>query len=321
MCDVQVLRAIAIPRPIPVLLSVVAGYVDSCTYLGLFGVFVAQATGSFVLAGTLFIKSEPGLLAKLFAIPFFFFAGMAVTVLVHSMRGRPRASLAWSLVIECLLLIGLLVLSWVGAPFSGPDTAGAIIALLFGMAAMGVQSALVRLLMRGVASTNVMTTNTTLLAINAAEILLGWIESSQSWFDWQFKSKLCASAQRVCGATPARPWLLRRYRTRRHRIYQFWIALRIVSDLSDREFGNVVHAPLVEIADPIAQRDKRAETAITPRPRPEDRKPAAGEMIEQVLFQCPLLAQSGHRLLHRTCPLSGVKRTSLVAARISAFDP
>jgi hypothetical protein len=24
--------------------------------------------------------------------------------------------------------------------------------------------------------------------------------------------------------------------------------------------------------------------------------------------QCPLLAQSGHRSLHRTCPLSGVKR-------------
>ena len=30
--------------------------------------------------------------------------------------------------------------------------------------------------MRDVASTNVMTTNTTLLAINAAEILVGWIE-------------------------------------------------------------------------------------------------------------------------------------------------
>ena len=41
-------RAIAVPRPIPVVLSVVAGYVDSCTYLGLFGVFVAQATGTFV---------------------------------------------------------------------------------------------------------------------------------------------------------------------------------------------------------------------------------------------------------------------------------
>ena len=145
--------------------------------------------------------------------------------------------------IECLLLIGLLVLSWVGAPFSGPDTAGAIIALLFGMAAMGVQSALVRLLMRGVASTNVMTTNTTLLAINAAEILLGWIEIGKVGSTGSLNPNY-AQGQPVCGATPARPWLLRRYRTRRHRIYQFWIALRIVSDLSDREFGNVVHAPL-----------------------------------------------------------------------------
>jgi uncharacterized membrane protein YoaK (UPF0700 family) len=176
MSDLQALRTITVPSPIPVMLSVVAGYVDSCTYLGLFGVFVAQATGSFVLAGTLLVKSEPGALAKLFAIPIFFFAGMAITVLVHLMRGCPRVALAWSLVIECLLLTGFLVSSWTGAPFRGPDTPGAIVALLFGMAAMGVQSALVRLLMRGVASTNVMTTNTTLLAIDAAEMLLGWIE-------------------------------------------------------------------------------------------------------------------------------------------------
>ena len=28
------------------------------------------------------------------------------------------------------------------------------------------------------------------------------------------------------------------------------------------------------------------------------------------ICECPLLAQSGHELVHRTCPLSGVKRTS-----------
>ena len=39
------LRSIAVPRPIPIVLSFVAGYLDSCTYLGLFGVFVAQADG------------------------------------------------------------------------------------------------------------------------------------------------------------------------------------------------------------------------------------------------------------------------------------
>jgi uncharacterized membrane protein YoaK (UPF0700 family) len=174
--DTQAFRSIAVPWPIPVVLSIVAGYVDSCTYLGLFGVFVAQVTGSFVLAGTQFIKSEPGALAKLLAIPFFFVAGMVVTMLAHSMRERPRAALAWSLVVECILLIGFLASCLAGMPFRGPDALDAIIALMFGMTAMGAQSAIVRLLMRGMPSTNVMTTNTTMLAINAAEILLGCIE-------------------------------------------------------------------------------------------------------------------------------------------------
>jgi hypothetical protein len=41
--------------------------------------------------------------------------------------------------------------------------------------------------MRDVASTNVMTTNTTLLAINAAEILLGWIERRNAGSTGSFK--------------------------------------------------------------------------------------------------------------------------------------
>jgi uncharacterized membrane protein YoaK (UPF0700 family) len=167
---------IVVAWPIPFILSLVAGYVDSCIYLGLFGAFVAQLTGSLVFAGTEFVKSETGALAKLLAIPFFFLTGMGVTVLVHSMRERPRTALAWSLLVECILLIGLLASCLIGMPFRGLDTPSTTVALLFGVAAMGAQSALVRLLMRGVASTNVMTTNTTLLAINTAELILGWIE-------------------------------------------------------------------------------------------------------------------------------------------------
>lgn len=167
--------SIVVPQTIPVTLSVVAGYVDSCTYLGLFGVFVAQLTGSLVLAGTELVKDEPSAPERLLAIPSFFLAGMAISLLIHSMRERPRAALAWSLVFEAILLLGLFVSCLVGMPFRGLDEPGAIVALLFGMAAMGAQSALVHMLMRGVASTNVMTTNTTLLAICTAEILLGWI--------------------------------------------------------------------------------------------------------------------------------------------------
>ena len=65
MSDMQPIRSIAVPRTIPVVLSFVAGYVDSSTYLALFGVFVAQVTGSFVIAGVQFVRSEPGALAKL----------------------------------------------------------------------------------------------------------------------------------------------------------------------------------------------------------------------------------------------------------------
>jgi uncharacterized membrane protein YoaK (UPF0700 family) len=193
------IRSIVLPRPIPITLSVVAGYVDACTYLGLFGVFVAQLTGSLVLAGTEFVRSEPGALAKLLAIPSFFVSGMAVTVLIHSMRERPRAALAWSLAVECILLIGLFGSCLAGMPFRGLDAPGAIVALLFGMAAMGAQSALVRLLMEDVGSTNVMTTNTTRLAINSAEMLLAWIKHNKT--DPSATSNAaCAQARREIAA-------------------------------------------------------------------------------------------------------------------------
>ena len=64
---------------------------------------------------------------------------------------------------------------------------------------MGAQSALVHLMMRGVASTNVMTTNTTLLAISAAELLLGWIERNKS-SPSPTSNADCAGAQRELAA-------------------------------------------------------------------------------------------------------------------------
>ena len=42
---------------------------------------------------------------------------------------------------------------------------------------------------------------------------------------------------------------------------------------------------------------------------------------DRISGRCPLLAQSGHAELHRTCPLSGVKRTCPFALQMSAFDP
>jgi uncharacterized membrane protein YoaK (UPF0700 family) len=161
------------PRLVPPLLSFVAGYVDSCTFLGLFGVYIAQMTGSFVQAGTQVVAYEPGLPLKLAAIPTFFLGGVAATLLVAATGSRGRAALAATIALECVLLSGLFGAAVFGGPLRSIDAPAVLAAALLGVAAMGVQSAMVRLLMSGVASTNVMTTNTTLIAIDATLALLG----------------------------------------------------------------------------------------------------------------------------------------------------
>jgi uncharacterized membrane protein YoaK (UPF0700 family) len=163
-----------IPRIVPALLSFTAGFVDACTFLALFGLFVAQVTGSFVVVGAEFVTHDEGVLIKVLAIPVFFGAGLATTIFAELLRRRGRRALAWTLAAECGLLAAFLVLG-LFTPFRHePNAPSTIAAALLGLSAMGVQSAAVRLLMPGVASTNVMTTNTTLFAIDAGELLLGW---------------------------------------------------------------------------------------------------------------------------------------------------
>jgi uncharacterized membrane protein YoaK (UPF0700 family) len=160
-----------LPAAVPVLLSFLAGYVDSCTFLALFGLFVAQVTGSFVVVGTQFVARQDGAAVKLSAIPVFFLAALATTVLV---RHGGRRALPTCLAIEAALLAGLMA-CWLGwGPFGDPDAPSVLAASLFGLAAMGVQSALVRLVAKGFPSTNVMTMNTTQLAIDTAELAMTW---------------------------------------------------------------------------------------------------------------------------------------------------
>lgn len=163
-----------IPRIVPALLSFAAGYVDACTFLALFGLYVAQVTGSFVLLGAEFFAHEQGFLIKVLGIPVFFAAGVFTTILAEVLRRRGHAPLVWTLALECALLAAFLLLGLTMDFGHDPNAPTAILAAALGLSAMGVQSAAVRLLMPGVASTNVMTTNTTLFAIDTGELLLGW---------------------------------------------------------------------------------------------------------------------------------------------------
>jgi uncharacterized membrane protein YoaK (UPF0700 family) len=159
------------PRWMPGTLATIAGFVDACTFVGLFGLFVAQLTGSYVVAGaSMFAPGWPEA-TVLLAVPTFFAGGVAATLLATIAGANGRPPLAWALGLETALLTGFAAIMISIAPLPAPPPE-AFAAALLGLAAMGAQSALVRLLLRGVASTNVMTTNTTQIAIEATQAAL-----------------------------------------------------------------------------------------------------------------------------------------------------
>src|SRR6516165_3754073 len=84
-----------VPLLMPVLLSFVAGYLDSYTYLSLFGLFATQVTGSFVIAGAEFVTSDFGIAGKLIAIAAFVTA--AAAALCIAARDAQRGVLPWML--------------------------------------------------------------------------------------------------------------------------------------------------------------------------------------------------------------------------------
>jgi uncharacterized membrane protein YoaK (UPF0700 family) len=108
----------------------------------------------------------------------------------------------WTLLLEAALLAGFLVAGLLGAPLRDANQAEALVAGLCGLGAMGVQSAAVRLLSTGGGSTNVMTTNTTLLAIDVAEILVGWMRCRRRPADEQARAQYASANRRFAGLWP-----------------------------------------------------------------------------------------------------------------------
>jgi uncharacterized membrane protein YoaK (UPF0700 family) len=164
--------------------------------------FVAQVTGSFVLAAAAFVTMEQGAVTKVLAIPVFLLAAVVTTSLAVMVERRGRAAIAWALGLECVVLTGFLVVVFIGAPLADPNAVAVVVASLLGLFAMGMQSATVRLLMKNVASTNVMTTNTTQIAIDATELAFAWHTHRRVPADVAAAAAYHAPRMRVAGLFP-----------------------------------------------------------------------------------------------------------------------
>jgi uncharacterized membrane protein YoaK (UPF0700 family) len=159
-------------RIVAALLSFVAGYVDSYSFIVLFGLFVANVTGSFVVAGAEIVGNHPGWTGKLLAITAFFLAAFFTAAFIAYARRRGWSPMVWTLGLETLFLAAFAALVILEPPVTDPNAWRGITAGLFGAMAMGAQSAVVRLLMTGVPQTNVMTGNLTELGVAITELIL-----------------------------------------------------------------------------------------------------------------------------------------------------
>lgn len=197
MSEVAPAREVPLPPLVPALLSFVAGFVDIYTFLALFGLFVAQVTGSFVTAGAELVTHDIGITGKVLAIVAFLFAAALAAGLIGFIRNLGWNGLPWMLGFETLLL-GIFSFLMLANPAvaSAGDRHG-ILAGLFGAMAMGTQSVIVRLLMRGIPQTNVMTGNMTQLGIETTSLLLAWHRCARNPTDLENEKEFAAARARL----------------------------------------------------------------------------------------------------------------------------
>lgn len=152
-------------------LGFIAGFVDTFGFVALFLLFTAHVTGNFVVIGAALVKSGPGVLAKLLALPVFMavVAGVCLFVRAHERAGRPV--LMSLLVLHGVLLAGFMAAGLALEPFKDADDAGAVVTGLIGVAAMAIQNAGWRLAFPSLVPTTVMTGNVTQVMIDAVDAL------------------------------------------------------------------------------------------------------------------------------------------------------
>lgn len=155
------------------LLAFVAGYVDTCGFVALFGLFTAHVTGNLVTIGAAIVNRGGGVIAKLLALPVFVLtvaATRALTLFLQDRRKNPAVPL---LAFQIVLLAAFLAAGVSIAPIVDADAPLAILAGMLAVAAMSIQNAATRTVFPMHTPTTVMTGNMTQVIIDLVDAGLG----------------------------------------------------------------------------------------------------------------------------------------------------
>jgi uncharacterized membrane protein YoaK (UPF0700 family) len=149
-----------------IILSYVAGYADTSTFVGADGLFSAHVTGNFVmLAYDIVANHIAGSWIKLIAFPVFILAVFISTLIIDNVHDD-RKAVNWFIILEGFMLVIAGLISWIYRH----ENTGSLIKDLIPMLvvfAMGLQNACGRFFAKEfLAPTTIMTGNTTQFIID-----------------------------------------------------------------------------------------------------------------------------------------------------------
>jgi uncharacterized membrane protein YoaK (UPF0700 family) len=158
---------------LPFTLSLIAGSTDTIGFLSLNGLFTAHITGNLVMLAAHLITGDSSTLSYVLAVPVFALVQLLTSLFASYLEGLGVATLRPLLSLQLLLLVLFLLLGVTCRSQLHSDAVVAVIAGMFGVAAMGVQTALVQISLTNTPSTAVMTTNLTHFAVALGQVLAG----------------------------------------------------------------------------------------------------------------------------------------------------
>lgn len=156
-----------------VILSTVAGFVDTAGYMTLFGLFTAHVTGDLITAAAVMAEGpDLGAGVRLAMIPIFVITVAAVMLFARASRRRGAATLAPLLALMTAALALFCVTGVTLRPIANHPNSWAV-ALIggTGVVAMGIQNALMRGALKNFSQTTIMTGNLTQFTIYLVELL------------------------------------------------------------------------------------------------------------------------------------------------------
>jgi uncharacterized membrane protein YoaK (UPF0700 family) len=160
-------------RTLPFVLSLTAGSTDIIGFLGLNGLFTAHITGNIVVLAAHIVAGDPAIFSYILSVPVFMLVLLLTRVLASGLERSRLSTLPPLLLLQLIFLAAFLGLCVRAGPWRNPNALLAIIAGMFGVAAMAVQNALVQISLKNSPTTAVMTTNVTHFILDLGQVLAG----------------------------------------------------------------------------------------------------------------------------------------------------